>query len=119
MSDAELTSRLTANRWKALTSRATGSLQARAPGANVRPAPPLKVSLVFVRGITDAPVPDTPMNAPENATGLCPRVFSSLIRSEVPEIVGRTIMRTVLLLRAGAVSRTLWATVHAENHCGL
>jgi hypothetical protein len=41
------------------------------------------------------------------------------MRNEVPEIVGRTIMRTVLPLRAGAVSRTLWDTVHAENHCGL
>src|SRR5262249_27567440 len=39
------------------------------------------------------------------------------IRNDVPEMVGRTINRTVLLLSAGVVSRTLCETDQAENHC--
>jgi hypothetical protein len=78
----------------------------------------LNVSFVFVPGNTAAPQSNAPMNTSENVAGLWPKVFSSLMRIELPDIVGRTVMRTVLLLSGGLVSRTLCDTVHAENQRG-
>jgi hypothetical protein len=43
-------------------------------------------------------------------------VFSSFTRTDVPETVGLTNIRTVLLLKSGIVWRALCDTVHAENH---
>jgi hypothetical protein len=68
---------------------------------------PLNVNFAFVPERTAAPESNAPTNAAENVTGLWPNALSSLIRREGPEIVGRTIIRTVLLLSAGLVSEEL------------
>src|SRR5271165_1293512 len=94
-----------------------GSLYTPLPAGTVRPGRPLNKSCVLEPATRSAPDCTCPIQEAENVTGDVLATFSILTRTAPPEMVGRTIIRTLLPFMEPAMLSDCGA-VHAEYHCG-